>query len=121
MPNQPPVAEPIQVTEVFVRLYVLLAQYLDRCLNESGADHIPLSELETHLAETRERLLEHIETNRVVRQKIEQEYERLHGLGAACLGGSAVQTAMEQVKKEREMLQIKMKTLSDLLAVFRSE
>jgi len=40
----------IEVTETLVRLYVFLANYLDRCLNEAARQTYPESELQKHLA-----------------------------------------------------------------------
>ena len=40
----------IETTELLVRLYVFLNQYLDRCVNEAAHQSYPESELKKHLA-----------------------------------------------------------------------
>lgn len=112
----------IVITATLVRLYVFLAQHLDRCLDEAARQSFPEKELQNHLAKTRETLAEIFSVNRVVKDKVEQESERILALGAACMkGGSGKAAAMESVKAERAMLQSKTIALSDLLAVFRAE
>src|SRR6185295_2650788 len=44
----------IDVTAAFVRLYVFLTQYLDRCVDRAKAESFPEHELQAHLASTRE-------------------------------------------------------------------
>jgi len=117
MPAQPNHTE---TTELMVRLYVFLAQYLDRCLNESARKAYPDSELQNHLAETRMKLAEIFAINRVVKNKVEEECDRVLSLGTACLTGSANKATIDAVKAERAVLQNKTVALSDLLAVFRS-
>ncbi len=119
MPAQP---YHIVITATLVRLYVFLAQHLDRCLDDAARQSFPEKELQAHLAKTREALAEILSVNRVVKDKVEQECERILTLGAACMtGGPGKATAMESVKTERAMLQSKTIALSDLLAVFRAE
>ncbi|MGH7259097.1 MAG: hypothetical protein ACREI9_00260 [Nitrospiraceae bacterium] len=118
MPVQP---HHIETTETMVRLYVFLAQYLDRCLNETARQSYPEMDLQTHLSATRAKLSEIFSVNRVVKNKVEQECERILSLGAACMkGGAGKAAAVESVKAERAMLQSKTIALSDLLAVFRA-
>lgn len=112
----------IVITATLVRLYVFLAQHLDRCLDEAARQSFPEKELQSHLAKTRETLAEILSVNRVVKDKVEQECEQILALGAACMaGGPTKAAAMESVKTERAMLQNKTIALSDLLAVFRAE
>lgn len=119
MPAQP---HHIVITAALVRLYVFLAQHLDRCLDEAARQSFPEKELQSHLAKTRETLAEILSVNRVVKDKVEQECERILALGAACMkGGQGKASAVESVKTERAMLQNKTMALSDLLAVFRAE
>ncbi|MCA9470978.1 MAG: hypothetical protein MRJ96_15930 [Nitrospirales bacterium] len=113
--------EHIKITETLLRLYVLLSQYLDRCLacDEKGA---PLSEEEfqKHLRETRAEAANWLSTNRIVPEKVEQEYERVLKSGDALSKNPQDAELKAQVDKEREVLRVKTVALSDLLAVFRS-
>ena len=110
----------IETTELLVRLYVFLSQYLDRCINEAAHQSYPEAELKKHLAETRARLSEILTINRVVKTKVEQECDRVLDLGAACLKGGGKTTDVELLKAEQSLLRNKTIVLSDLLAVFRS-
>ena len=86
----------IEITETLVRLYVFLAQELDRCLNEAARRTYPEQELQSHLASTRAEMMEMLSVNRVVREKVEQECHRALALAAACLtGGAEKTTAMD--------------------------
>lgn len=111
----------IEITETFVRLYVFLSQYLDRCRDEAAHRSLPEADLQTHLASTQAKMLNILSVNRVVKGKIEQECARILALGEACAkqgGGNAA--LAEDVKRERAILQNKTIALSDLLAVFRA-
>ena len=111
----------IDLTETFVRLYVFLSQYLDRCLDEGLRRSYPEEELQKHLADTRSHLRDTISINPVVRQKVEAECEEILRLGGVCLReGKTKPTAGEQVQASRTMLKNKVIALSDLLAVFRA-
>lgn len=111
----------IDLTETFVRLYVFLSQYLDRCLDEGLRRSYPEEELQKHLADTRSHLRDIISINPVVRQKVEAECEEILRLGEVCLReGKTKPNAGEQVQASRVMLKNKVIALSDLLAVFRA-
>jgi hypothetical protein len=111
----------IEITETLLRLYVFLAQYLDRCVNDAARQTYPEHELQAHLSTTKSKMLEILSVNRVVKGKVEQECERVWSLGAACLGGGRDKaTALGELKAERAVLQNKTIALSDLLAVFRA-
>jgi len=120
MSQQSGVPPHIKTTETFVRLYVLLSQYLDRCHDEGARNAYPESEFQAHLAETRTEAAQLFSTNRVVHDKIEKEYERLLNLGSAFVKGPKDENIKAQLMQEREILRYKTLTLSDLLAVFRS-
>lgn len=120
MSQQSGVPPHIKTTETVVRLYVLLSQYLDRCHDEGASHTYPESEFQAHLAETRAEAVQRFSTNRVVHNKIEQEYERLLTLGSAMAKGPTDEQTKAQLRQERGILQTKTETLSDLLAVFRS-
>jgi hypothetical protein len=110
----------IEVTETLVRLYVFLANYLDRCLNEAARQTYPEAELQKHLAETIAKLSEILAINRVVKTKVQEECDRVLALGSACLQAGAKGTMAEDINAARAVLQNKTIALSDLLAVFRS-
>jgi len=111
----------IDITETLVRLYVFLAQSLDRCLNEAARATYPEHELQAHLSSTRAEMMEILSVNRVVMGKVEQECNQVLRLIAACLPDGAGKTAaMEEVRAERTVLKNKTMALSDLLAVFRA-
>jgi len=121
MSQERPVPQHIKTTETLLRLYVLLAQYLDRCRTENGSSSsLSEGEFQKHLVETKLAVLNLLSTNRIVPEKIEQEYDRVMKRAKALAktpGDSELQT---QVDQEREILRIKTLALSDLLAVFRS-
>ena len=113
--------DPIDITETLVRLYVFLAQNLDRCLNEAARTSYPEHELQSHLSTTKAEMMEILSVNRVVKNKVEQECNRALSLAAACLtDGSGKTAAIEALKAERVVLKNKTMALSDLLAVFRA-
>lgn len=108
----------IEITETLVMLYALLAQHLDRCLNEGGSHTYPEQELQSHLASTRATIMDILSVNRVVKEKVERECHRVLALGATYLSdGSA---ALDALSAERAVLKNKTMALSDLLAVFRA-
>ncbi|MER3423671.1 MAG: hypothetical protein C4293_10995 [Nitrospiraceae bacterium] len=120
MSAQSAIPRHIEITETMVRLYVFLAQYLDRCQNEALRQSFPDHELRAHLAATLAKMSEILAVNHVVKSKVEQEYDRVLSLGAACLTNGADKTAvLSEVKAQRAVLQNKTIALSDLLAVFR--
>ncbi|TAJ07155.1 MAG: hypothetical protein EPO61_14410 [Nitrospirae bacterium] len=111
----------IDTTETFVRLYVFLSQYLDRCRDEAARRSFPEAELQAHLSATKAKMLDIMAVNRVVKEKVSQECARILALGETCLKqGGATASVVEEVKRERAILQNKTIALSDLLAVFRA-
>ncbi|OLB81351.1 MAG: hypothetical protein AUH96_00510 [Nitrospirae bacterium 13_2_20CM_2_61_4] len=111
----------IDITETFVRLYVFLAQSLDRCLDKAQRDSFPEKEHQAFLADTRNKLMEVLRVNPVVKGKVEEESHRVLALVSSYLQPSSDKPAsLEQIKAERTILQIKLMALSDLLAVFRA-
>lgn len=111
----------IEITETLLRLYVFLAQDLDRCLNVAARQTFPESELQSHLATTRAKVMEIVSVNPVVQAKVEQECNRVLSLAAACLADRDGKTAATaELKAERAVLKNKTMALSDLLAVFRA-
>ena len=110
----------IEVTETLVRLYVFLANYLDRCLNQAARQTYTEEELQKRLAETIARLSEILAINRVVKTKVQEECDRILAMGASCLQTGAKGAMADDIKAARAVLQNKTMALSDLLAVFRS-
>ncbi|MFQ5990897.1 MAG: hypothetical protein ACE5NA_00550 [Nitrospiraceae bacterium] len=115
------IPEHIEITETLLRLYVFLVQYVDRCLDESARETYPERDFRDHLRATRSQLGEILARNRVVKDKVNQESERLLALGEICGAAGGKQVAeLDALKSERIALQHKMNALSDLLAVFRA-
>lgn len=111
----------INITETLVRLYIFLAQSLDRCLTEAARQIYPEQELQSHLSSTQAELMEILSVNRVVKGKVEQECKQVLALTTACLTDGAGKTAaIDEVRAKRVVLKIKTMALSDLLAVFRA-
>ena len=111
----------IDLAAAFVRLYVFLTQYLDRCANEAARASYPEAELQSHLGETRRQLMDILSVNPVVKQKLTEECDRILSLGAACLkSGSTDKTLRDAAQAERAVLRNKTIALSDLVAVFRA-
>jgi hypothetical protein len=111
----------IEITEMLVRLYVFLTQYLDRCLDEAARKAYPDEELHLHLSTTREAMADILAVNPVVKSKVEKECKDVLALGAAILkGGHERASAMEPMQAQRAILKNKTIALSDLLGVFRA-
>lgn len=111
----------IDITDRLARLYLFLAQSIDRCLSEVARISYPESELRSHLASTRAAVLDMLSVNKVVKGKVEQECNRVLSLVTACLtDGPRKTAALNDLKEERAILKQKTMALSDLLAVFRA-
>lgn len=110
-----------EIAAALVRIYVFLAQYLDRCFDEAARKSYPDSELQAHLTETRRQLMDILSVNPVVKKKLGEECDRILALGANCLkSGAADQHTRETIHAERTILKSKTLALSDLVAVFRA-
>lgn len=68
---------------MLVRFYVFLAHYLDRLTDPGKAATLTDQEMKAHLDETKQRLVESLAVNRVVRAKVEREYTAVLELGQA--------------------------------------
>ena len=111
----------IDIAAALVRLYVFLAQYLDRCFDDAARKSYPDSELQGHLDETRRQLMEILSVNPVVKRKLADECDRILALGASCLESGVVDAqTRETIQAERAMLKNKTIALSDLVAVYRA-
>jgi hypothetical protein len=109
------------ITDNLARLYLFLAQSLDRCISEAAPISYPETELQSHLASSRAAVLDMLSVNQVVGRKVEQECNRARSLVTADLmDGTGKTDALEQLKVERAVLKHKTMALSDLLAVFRA-
>ena len=109
------------IAATLVRLYVFLAQYLDRCFDEAARKSYPDSELQGHLDKTRSQLMEILSVNPVVKKKLADECDRILSLGDSCLKSGAVDSkTREVIQVERAILQNKTIALSDLVAVYRA-
>ena len=110
----------LTTTETYLRFYVLLSQYLDRCLEDQMRGSFSEKDFQEHLTATRTTVLDLLATNRIVKQKVEKEYEYVLDLGKGYLEHPSNEATRKKLEEEREILRIKMHVLSDLLAVFRS-
>jgi len=111
----------IEITETMVRLYVFLAQTLDRCLDHSQQAAFPEKDHQAFLADTRAKLLPMVSVNAVVKGKVEEETRRVLELAERYMKAEGTKTVLgEQLKAERAILETKLIALSDLLAVFRA-
>jgi len=111
----------IDITATFVRLYVFLTQYLDRCQDQATRESFPEKELQAHLSATRASMNEILNVNPVVQAKVERECERILALGGTLLkGGGDRSSVLKDMQAERAVLRDKTLALSDLLAVFRA-
>ena len=112
----------VEMTESFVRLYVFLAQTLDRCLDQAQRESFPEKEHQAFLAEARAKAMAAVAGNPVVKRKVGAECGRILKLAASYPKARANKTALRrQIKDERDMLKTKLVALSDLLAVFRAQ
>ncbi len=109
------------ITETFVRLYVFLAQTLDRCLDQAQREAFPENAHQAFLAEARDQMGTILTVNPVVKGKVEDECRRILALAESSLmKGAGPHDVREQIRHERETLKTKLMALSDLLAVFRA-
>ena len=121
MQTQATVHSHIDITETLVRLYVFLEQQVDRCLDETVRLNYPEHDLQVQLASARAEMMEILSVNRVVKEKVEEECNRVLALTASCLAdGADKSSATYDLRVERAVLKNKTMALSDLLAVFRA-
>src|SRR6478672_13530557 len=99
MNAQPTVQSHIDITDTLARLYLFLAQSLDRCVSEAARISYPEPEFQSNLASTRATVLDMLSVNQVVKGKIEQECNRVGSLVTACLtDGVAKAAALDELK-----------------------
>ena len=111
----------IDVTDALARLYLFLAQSMDRCVSDAARISYPEAELQLHLASTKAAVLDMLAVNQVVKVKVEQECDRVRSLITTYLAdGSTNGASLDELNAERAVLKHKTMALSDLLAVFRA-
>ena len=110
---------PIEITQTLVRLYIFLAQTMDRALTEDTRPTSPNQDIESRSASARSEVMTMLSVNRAIRLKVEEDCRRVQTLVAAHLKGG-IATAIDELKAARHAMTIKITTLSDLLAVFRA-
>lgn len=121
MSAQSTVHSHIDITDTLARLYLFLAQSMDRCVSEAARINYPEADLQAHVDSTRAAVLNMLAGNQVVKSKVDQECHRVRALITACLGeGAAKPGALDELKAERAVLKHKTMALTDLLAVFRT-
>ena len=111
----------IEITDMLARLYLFLAQSMDRCVSEEAHINDPEDQLQAHVDSTKATVLEMLAGNRVVKAKVEQECNRVYSLIMACVeDGASKPVALDELMAERAALKHKTMALTDLLAVFRA-
>ena len=111
----------IDITDALARLYVFLAQSMDRCVSEAARINYLEADVQSHLASTKATVSDMLAVNQVVQAKVQQECDRVHSLIMTSLGdGVEKEFALDALKAERVVLKHKTMALSDLLAVFRA-
>ena len=115
-----PTSKHVQLTETFLRFYVLLSQYLNRCWDPTVRAALPEAEFVRHMEETRKKVEDLFASNRIVPAKVHAEYEQVIQLGRACMNNQSAEKARAELEQESDRLRIKSSVLSDLMAVFRS-
>ncbi|MEK6603344.1 MAG: hypothetical protein AABY69_02940, partial [Nitrospirota bacterium] len=75
----------VVITETFVRLYVFLAQTLDRCLDQAQRESFPEKEHQAFLTESRNRMRDMLAVNPVVKGKVDEECSRVLALAESYL------------------------------------
>jgi hypothetical protein len=121
MHAQPIVQSHIDITDTLARLYLFLAQSLDRCVSEAARISYPEPQFQASLSSTRATVMDMLAVNQVVKGKVAEECDRIGSLVTACLtDGAAKAGALDDLKAERAVLKHKTLALSDLLAVFRA-
>jgi len=111
----------IEITETFVRLYVFLAQTLDRCLDQAQREAFSDHEHQAFLSEARNQMGAILTVNPVVQGKVEDECRRVLALAESYRKQGAGQNdVLARITRERDLLKTKLVALSDLLAVFRA-
>ena len=84
--TEPPVsAQYFTTTETYLRFYVMLSQYLDRCRDEGIRESFSEKDFQEHLSNTRKSVLDLLSTNRIVEEKVKKEYEHILNLGKITL------------------------------------
>ncbi|MEC4673195.1 MAG: hypothetical protein VST68_03290 [Nitrospirota bacterium] len=110
----------VHTTETFLRFYVLLSQYLDRCWDQNVRLALPEAEFATHLEETRQSVETLFASNRRGPSKVHAEYEQVMQVGTAFMKAQGAESEQSALEHERDRLRMKTSVLSDLMAVFRS-
>lgn len=119
--SRSPLHRSIVITDTMARMYLFLAQSMDRCVSEAARISYPESEFQSNLASTRATMLEMLSVNQVVKEKIEQECNRVGSVVAAySVKHTPTAAALDELKVERSVLKHKTMALSDLLAVLRA-
>ena len=110
----------IAITDALAKLYLFLAQSLDRCVSEAARISYPEPEFQSNLASTRAAVLNMLSVNQVVQGKVEGECNRVGSLVTALTDGVVKTGVLDNWKAERAVLKHKTLVLSDLLAVLRA-
>src|SRR3990167_7944117 len=96
----------VVITETFVRLYVFLAQTLDRCLDQAQRESFPEKEHQAFLTAARNRMRDMLAVNPVVKGKVEEESSRVLALTESYLKKPSKDLSA-QIAHERAALKTK--------------
>jgi hypothetical protein len=121
MPEPSPAPAHVHITKTYVHFYVLLTQFLDRCLDEETHRIVPEAEFQHQLDEIHSQVEDLLSTNRVVKEKAQRDYERVKAVAADLARNPGDEHREKALKTERGRLQTKIAALSDLLAIFCSD
>ncbi|GJL61355.1 MAG: hypothetical protein NPIRA04_00090 [Nitrospirales bacterium] len=110
----------IQITEALIHVYLLLTQYLDHIVDERNSPELSNQDIETQLEKARTTLQTFLAANPVVQAKVGKESDRILSEATQVRKEGQSTKNMEKLTSERNLLQTKIVTLTDLVAVFRA-
>jgi len=110
----------IQITEALIHVYLILTQYLDHVVDERKSPELSNQEIETQLEEARSKLQTFLAANPVVQAKVGEESDRILSEATQVRKEGQSTKNIDMLTSERNLLQTKIETLTDLIAVFRA-
>jgi len=110
----------IQITEALIHVYLILTQYLDHIVDERKTPELSNQEIEAQLEEARAKLQAFLAANPVVQAKVGKESDRILSEATQVRQEGPSTKTIDKLTAERSLLQTKIVTLTDLIAVFRA-
>lgn len=110
----------IQITEALIHVYLILTQYLDHIVDERKSPELSDQEIEAQLEEARSTLQTFLAANPVVQAKVGEESARILSEATQVRKEGLSRKNIDMLTSERSLLQTKIVTLTDLIAVFRA-